>query len=145
MRRAALTLAALLALAGSAAAYWTSAGTSSGQGGTLAGPAAVTVSASAAPATLIPTGAPTGEVAATLTNPNAFPVTVRQLELDPAGFSANAAGCDLSFATQDNGGTGWTVPASGSLTIALPGSLTMGTAAADGCQGQTFTVFLRAS
>ena len=143
MRRALAVSLAALALAGSAFAYWSATGSASGSGQSLSGPVPVTVAAAAAPATLIPTGAATGEVRATITNPNAFEVRIRQLELD--GFSANATGCALSFTTQDNGGSGWTVPAGGSISVALPGSLTMGTTAANGCQGETFTVYLKAT
>jgi hypothetical protein len=87
-------------------------------------------------------------VSLTITNPNAYAVRVAQLSLDTAagsaGFSANAAGCALSFATQNNGGAGWTFP-SGATNLVLTGSMTMGTGAASSCQNQTFNVYIKAS
>jgi hypothetical protein len=55
----------------------------------------------------------------------------------------------LSFTTQTNLGAGWTVPGkvgavNGSLSITLTAALAMSTAAANACQGATFTVFLAA-
>ena len=38
----------------------------------------------------------------------------------------------------------WTVPASGSLSVTLPASLSMGTGAATACQGAQVRVYLRA-
>ena len=55
------------------------------------------------------------------------------------------SGCGLaplSFTTQTNGGAGWTVPGSGSLPVTLTDALSMGTGAANACQGATFTVYL---
>jgi hypothetical protein len=51
----------------------------------------------------------------------------------------------LGFTTQTNGGAGWTVPAGspGSLSIAMPGALTMTAGASNACQGATFTVHLK--
>lgn len=142
--------AALLAVAAaSALGYWSATGTGAGQAGALSGPAPVTISPATTSQELLPTGAPTGDVGLTISNPNAFPVHVNQLALDTlqgtGGFSANAASCALTFATQTNAGAGWDVPASGSLTLDLANSVTMGTAAASGCQGQTFAVYLEAS
>jgi hypothetical protein len=76
-------------------------------------------------------------------------VHINSLAIDTSqgssGFSANAASCALSFATQTNGGNGWTIaPNSSTLAIDLTSSVTMGTSAASGCQGQTFTVYLKA-
>ena len=90
----------------------------------------------------------TGDLRATITNPNPSRVRIGQLQLDTSqgtgGFSANAANCALSFASQNNGGNGWTIAGSGTLTIDLQSSLTMGTSAASSCQNQTFTVYLKA-
>ncbi|HET9720570.1 MAG TPA: hypothetical protein VFP55_10865 [Solirubrobacteraceae bacterium] len=97
---------------------------------------------------LLPTGTATGDVNVTLLNGNSAPVHINTLALDTsqgtAGFSANASGCSLSFAAQSNAGNGWTVPANGSLSVDLTGSVTMGTGAGGGCQGQSFTVYLKA-
>jgi hypothetical protein len=145
-----LTLALGLALG--ASAYLTATGSGSGGGGVNVTVQPVQVAA-ASPNTqsLLPTGVASGDVKATIANPNSFPVHIASLSLDTgqgsSGFSANAVSCALSFATQSNGGNGWTIPASGQsgnpLTIDLTSSLTMGTSAANSCQGVTFTVYLK--
>jgi hypothetical protein len=141
-------LAASLSLAGSAFGYWQASGAGTAAGSTSSGPAALAVAAAAPTQALLPTGAPSGDVSATITNPNPYAVRVSQLSLDTAsgtaGFSANATGCALSFATQDNGGAGWTIPP-GASNVVLPSSMTMGTGAASACQGRTFTVYVKAS
>ena len=149
MRRVARPFAvvALSLAAGSAYGYWHADGTGSAQATSLANPAAITVSPAAPAQQLLPgSGA---DAAATLTNPNPFPVHVNQLVLDSgsgtAGWSANASGCALSYAAQTNGGAGWTVPAAGTLPVTLAGAVSMGSSAASSCQGQTFTVYLSAS
>jgi hypothetical protein len=146
------TLAALvacLALSAGALAWWSTGGGGAGGGPADAAAAKVSITAGSASPTLLPNGAPSGDVSATITNPNSYAVHLPQLALDGAtgsgGFSGNASGCALSFATQTNGGAGWDVPASGSLDVILTSALTMGTAAADTCQGLTFTVYLVAS
>ena len=149
MRTAArVALVTFLCIAGgSAYAYWQGGGTGSAQATSLASPAAITVSPATPTQKLLP--GTTADAAATLTNSNPFPVHVSQLALDAAGgaggWSSNASGCALSYATQTNGGSGWTVPASGSLPVNLSGAVSMGTAAASSCQGLRFTVYLRAS
>ncbi len=96
-------------------------------------------------------------VAVTLGNPNAFPVRVGSLALNTTqgtgGYAVDAghASCGvaaLSYATQDNGGTGWTVPprvggVDGSLAVQLTGALSMSLSAPNACQGASFTVYLR--
>lgn len=141
-------LAALLATG--AWAYLTASASGAGSGGVSATLAAVTVSSSTGTQTMLPTGNATGDVDVTLHNGNSSPVHISSLSLDTAqgtsGFSSNAAGCALSFTTQTNGGAGWTIPASSSTAaIDLTNSVTMGTSAASSCQGQTFTVYLKAS
>jgi len=143
----AAVLAVTFAVAGSALAYW-SAGGAGSAAGTSSAPAALTVAAATPTQSLLPTGAATGDVSLTITNPNSYSVRVAQLSLDSAagnsGFSANAVGCALSFATQDNGGAGFTFP-SGSTSLVLTNSMTMGTGAVSSCQNRTFTVFLKAT
>jgi hypothetical protein len=89
----------------------------------------------------------------TISNPGTSSVRVGSLALDSGegveGFEVDPAhsDCDegdLGFTTQTNGGSGWTVPASGSTSVTLAGSLTMAVDASDDCQGATFTVYLRA-
>jgi hypothetical protein len=148
-RIGALTATLLCATAACTFAFWSATGAGAGQAGSLATPAPVTISPATTSQELLPTGAATGDVAVTITNPNPFPVHVNQLALDPvqgtSGYSANAAACELSFAPQTNGGAGWDVPATGSLSVDLTNSVTMGTGAASACQGQSFGVYLAAS
>ena len=90
----------------------------------------------------------------TITNPDAAQIRVGSLALDTSqgtgGFAVDGghSGCGLatfSFATQTNGGAGWTVPGSGTFPVTLPNALSMGTGAANACQGATFSVFLTAA
>ena len=87
----------------------------------------------------------------TVTNPNAAEIRVGSLALDTGqgngGFAVDGAhsGCGLaplSFVTQTNAGAGWTVPASGVLSVTLTNALSMGTGAANACQGASFSVYL---
>jgi hypothetical protein len=142
----------VLALAGSASGYLTASGSGAGGGSVNVTAQPVQIAAASGNTqSLLPTGVASGDVKATIANPNSFPVHVGSLSLDTSqgssGFSANAAGCALSFTAQSNGGKGWTIPASGQagnpLTIDLASSLTMGTGAANSCQGLTFTVYLK--
>jgi hypothetical protein len=55
----------------------------------------------------------------------------------------------LSFATQTDGGAGWTVPGkvgntNGTLAVSLTNALAMSLGAANACQGATTTVYLTA-
>jgi hypothetical protein len=145
-----LTLVIVLAVAVGAWAYFGSTGTGTGSGSASVTAQPVTISSATATSSLIPTGTATGDVNASINNPNSFSVHIAQITLDTGaslgtnGFSANAANCALSFAPQDNGGAGWTLPA-GDTSIDLSNSLTMGTTADNSCQGQTFTVYLAGS
>jgi hypothetical protein len=144
-----------VASGGAANAFWAGSGDGSGSGNTGA-PDAVRLSPAAPAATLAPGGQ--AGVVLTLSNPNAFPVTIRALALDTSGGSggyavdAGHSACGvgtLGFTTQTNGGNGWTVPArsggvDGALAATLAGALTMGVGAADACQGAAFTVYLMA-
>ena len=127
--------------AGAAYAYFTSTGTGSGSAttGTLQ---TVTVAATAgSPSTPLYPGQ-SGDVVLRLTNPNSFAVTL----VSVAGNGVISAdgghsGCDpsvVSFTDQ----TGLTVNIPGGVTtqVDLPGAAAMSTAAADGCQGATFSI-----
>ena len=153
--RIVLAGAAVLALASAALAFWTSAG--SGSATATAGSAqAVTVTPGTPSPNLYPGGQT--DVALTISNPNPFPVHVGSLALDlargAAGFGVDGThgSCDLSalsFASQTNGGSGWSVPpkigsTDGSLAIDLPGALSMATNAPGSCQGASFSVYLTA-
>jgi hypothetical protein len=151
-----LVSAVVIAGAGSGAwAYWKSAGSGSGSAGT-ATTVAISLSAGTPSALLYPGG--TTNVVLTATNPNRSPVRIGSLALNTtqgtgglavdAGHSACGVSA-LSFTTQSNGGAGWTVPAkvgsvNGTLSITLTAALAMSTAAANACQGATFTVYLGA-
>jgi hypothetical protein len=140
----------VLALAGSgvAYAYWSTAG--SGVGSAAAGTVTSLSLTPGTPANRLYPGA-SADVSLTITNPNAVTVRVPRLTLDTSqgtsGFSADAshAGCGLAaltYTTQTNSGNGWTVPASGSLTLTLSGALAMAASATNACQGATFQIFL---
>ncbi|HWI30006.1 MAG TPA: hypothetical protein VNT50_00810 [Microbacterium sp.] len=147
--------AVALTAGGVAHAYWTSgaAGAGAGDTGDL-DPLALSPGTPAAD--LFP-GAQT-DVVLTATNPNTIAAQIGSLSLDTSqgtgGFAVDGAhaGCSvaaLSFTTQTNGGTGWSVPArvgltDGSLAITLDDALSMSVAAANACQGATFTVYLAA-
>jgi hypothetical protein len=148
----ALLLAALtLLVAGVAAAYWSITGGGSATAAT-ATPSALTLTPGTPTAQLYPGGQAT--VVLTVTNPNPSQVRVGSLALDTSqgtsGFAVDAghSGCGLatlSFATQTNSGAGWIVPGSGVLPVTLTNALSMGTGAANACQGATFSVYLTAA
>jgi len=145
-----LTVLTLL-VGGVAAAYWSTTG-----GGSASAATANTSPLTLAPATptaqLFPGGQAT--VVLTINNPNAAQIRVGSLVLDTSqgtgGFAVDGAhsGCGLatlSFTTQTNGGAGGTVPGSGVLPVTLANALSMGTGAANACQGATFSVYLTAA
>jgi hypothetical protein len=151
-RPLALLLAALTVLvAGVAAAYWVTTGSGSAAA-TSGTPSALTLGPATPTAQLYPGGQ--ASVVLTVSNPNSGAVKVGSLALatgqGTGGFAVDAghSACgvaSLSFATQTNGGAGWTVPGSGSLPITLTSALSMGASASNACQGATFTVYLAAS
>jgi hypothetical protein len=104
-------------------------------------------------AELFPGG--TATVTVVVTNPNPYFVQLGSMVLyagdaEPFGVDNGHSGCDpsaLSFVAQDHGGTGWRIPpkagmTEGTLAIAMPAAMKMSDAAADACQGATFTVHL---
>lgn len=150
-------IAALAILAvpvgGIAYAFWSGTGVGAGAG-TSATTVALTLSPASPSAALYPGGQ--SNVVLTATNTNDSIVHISSLSLNTTqgtgGFSVDAghSGCSvaaLSFTTQTNGGSGWDVPArvgavNGTLPITLTNALAMTAAAADACQGATFTVYL---
>lgn len=160
MRRSRILIAAVSAgvaftsLPAPAAAYWEAAGSGSGIGATATVTAGVTISPGTAVQKLFPTGGTSGEVAVVLTNPNPSAVRVPQLALDTAqgtgGFAVDSAhsACpvsSLSYTTQTNGGAGWIVPASGSLSLHLTSAIGLAAAAPNACQDASVTVYLTTS
>lgn len=148
-----VAVAVALGGAGVAYAYWSAGGSGVAIGGT--GTTVPVVLGTATPTAALLPGSTSG-VVLTATNSNVSPVRINSFSLDTtqgtAGFAVDAAhvGCTLgvlSFTTQTNGGSGWTVPGkagstNGSLSITLTGSLSMSTAAANACQNASFTVYL---
>lgn len=151
-----LVVVAPLLVAGVAGAYWTG----SGGGGLGSGNTGTTQPVTLTPATptdeLYP-GA-RADVVLTVANPNGSPVVITSLRLDQTrgtgGFAVDAghAGCTtsaLTYTTQTNGGTGWTVPAragasDGILSIRLGDALAMAADSPNACQGASLTVYLAA-
>ena len=154
-RRKGLIVGAVLALLTlgtitTASAYWHDGGSGSGSAATGT-TQAVTLSPATATAQLYPGGQAAVELS--ITNPNPGSVRVGSLALEPAqgtgGFAVDGAhsGCvlsTLSFTTQTNTGAGWTVAGSGTLSVTLTNALSMTVAAANACQGASFTVYLAA-
>jgi len=145
-----LLVIVVLSSGGAAYAYWTASGSGAGAG-TTGGNVAVTLGPGTPTGDLYPGGQ--ADVVLTVSNPNASPVRIGSLALDPGqgtgGYAVDGghSGCDLStlsFTTQTNGGAGWTVPASGSLPVTLTSSLGMGAASVSACQGASFTVYVAA-
>jgi hypothetical protein len=145
---------AFLSLVAGAWAFWSTSG--SGNASTSAADAAAVTIGDATPANgLFPNG--TADVALKLSNPNPFQVSISSLALDMSqgtdGFDVDGAhsSCDvaaLSFDPQSNSGDGWKVPAKvgttpGTLDLDLPDAVSMSGAAANACQGATFTVYLK--
>lgn len=145
------TLVTLLAIAtiGPASAYWRGMGGGAGSAGT-GSTQPVTLSPATVSTQIYPGGQ--ASVAVVVTNPNPGPVRVGSLSLDPSqgvgGFAVDGphAACGvttLSYTTQSNGGSGWSIAGAGSLTFTFPSALTMGSGASSSCQGASFTVYLK--
>jgi hypothetical protein len=146
-------LVVALLLAGAAAAYFTASGSGSGSG-TVGNPAKLTISAGVNPSQPLFPGT-TGDVTVHITNPNTFAIHIGTIALDTSQGTAGSgysgpSGCDpppLTFTSQTNGGTGWTVPAhsgvDGVLDLDLTNSILLATTAANACQGGSFTVYLQ--
>jgi hypothetical protein len=153
--RVAAVAVGALALGGGVFAYFTATG--SGQArASITGADPVTITAATPTTALYPGGS--ADVAATIDNPNPFPVHLPSLVLDTSqgtdnGFSETGAqgACDLSTLSfngpQTDGGNDFVVPkkdvSDGTLDLDLPDALSMGTHAQTGCQGATFTVYLK--
>jgi hypothetical protein len=149
-----LTVLVFLGVAAGAWAYWGASGSGSGSASS-ANAQAVTVSVASPASELYPGGS--ADVALSVSNPNAFQVSIPSLALDTSqgtnGLDVDAAhsGCDVStlaFTPQSNSGGGWKVPpkvgsADGSLGLDLADAVSMSGSAANACQGATFTVHLK--
>lgn len=157
-RQATILLVAItiaIAAAAAAFAYWR--GSGDGDATTvLANVQSVTLQPGTQTAQLYPGG--DSSVSVVLSNPNSTFIQVGSIVLDPGAaqpfaVDSNHSGCAvsaLSFVAQDNGGAGWQLPpragsTDGRLAIDLPAAMKMSVAAANACQGATFTVQLKAS
>jgi hypothetical protein len=154
-KRKKMVLLAVLALAltaiGVAIAAWTTGGSGSGQAS--AGTAvSMSISAGTPSSNLYPTGS--ADVAAVVSNPNPYKVQVSSIALGAISVDAGHSGCNTASVSvtspQNNGGSGWTVPAAsggvnGSLNVDMANAISMSNAANDFCQGATFTVALTAT
>ena len=145
-KRAAVTVAglSLLLAAGVAYAAWTASG--SGLGYAKAGSAQdlTTVDASASVVnTLVPGG--TGDFAITVSNPNAYPVSVSAVTLNGSVTGTGGTGtCTTTGVTISQSAIDatvpFTVPAGGTYTDVVANGASMTNASDDGCQGATFQV-----
>jgi hypothetical protein len=146
-----LAAAAVAVCSAAAGAYWT--GSGSGSATTvLPDPHSLSLAPGIPTAQLYP--GDDASVAIVASNPNSYFLHIGSMRLDTAGqpFAVDAAhsGCDvsvLSFVTDDNGGLGWDIPpkvgaVDGTLTIDMAAAMRMTSAAANACQGATFTVRL---
>jgi hypothetical protein len=142
-----IVLVAALAIAASAIgvaiAAWTAGGSGSGQA--KAGTAQnLTISAGTPSTNLYPSAS--ADVAATINNPNPYPVHVSSISLGAVSVDAGHSTCNVSsVSVVSPQAAGWDVPASGSLPVDLAGAVSMDNTATDACQGATFTVALTAT
>jgi hypothetical protein len=150
-RLAAVAVTGLLVAGVAAYGAWSVSG--SGTGSASAATATNLTLTPATPATaLYPNG--DADVATTIANGNPFPVHVSSIALDTGhgsnGLAVDAghSGCDLStlsFAAQTNGGSGWDIPANGTLDVDAADAVSMSGAAGDACHGASFALYLTAT
>lgn len=137
----ALAAAVVLSTAGGVAyAYWTTTGSGTGSGstGTVV---ALTTSASTPSATqLVPGGS--APLVVTVTNPNASGVVITSIQLDgtrSVGVSGAVGTCTAPPVGVD-ATTNLPLAAGATATFEVAGATTLGSSAASGCQGATFTI-----
>ena len=149
---ASAALVLMLSIAGLASAYLSAKSTQGVGVVPVAGALGLTSTPVLVTTGLYPGGA--SDLSLIVRNANASLVHIDSLALDTTrgtgGFASDQPACTapaLAYATQTNGGAGWSVPAQvsgtpGQLSIRLAGALTMGASAGSACQGATFTVYL---
>ena len=122
-------VAALIATAGTAFAYWATTG--SGSGSATTGTMTFTVTAQTNASALVPGG--TAGVTATVANPNGYALPVTSITA--GAISASCTSPAVTFTAPS------TLPtlAAGSNTYTL-GTANMGTSASSDCQGKTITI-----
>jgi len=150
-----VAIAIAVAVAAVAFAYWR--GSGNGEATTvLPDVQSITLQPGMQTAQLYPGGE--SSVSVVLSNPNSTFVKVGSIVLDPGAaqpfaVDSSHSGCGLSalsFVAQDNDGVGWWIPpragsTDGSLAIDMPAAMKMSVAAANACQGASFTLQLKAS
>ena len=146
----ALALPAVV-VGGVANGYWSSGGGGAGSAGT--GTAELVSLSNGNPSDALFPGH-SSDLSVTVTNPNSYAVHLSTLALDTSRgtggllVDASHASClpgVLSFATQSNGGTGWTISADGTAALHLPNAVTMAIGASNACQDADFNVYLVAT
>ena len=147
LRTAVVAACAFAVLVTSSWAYIRLTGAGSGSGTATVDRTVTIAKGATLTTTLIPSGTPTGTLSVSLANATSDTLRVPSLALDTSqgtnGFSAQAVTCKLSYATQTNGGSGWTVPAGATLDLSLTKAVTMGTDAPASCNGADLVVFLK--
>jgi hypothetical protein len=128
------TIVAGLAVTGVAFAAWTSTGT--GTATASAGNAKSLVVEGADVNGLFPTGSVT--VPVTVTNPNDYKIALSSLEF--TGASTTQAGCDASVVTAPSKSGLTDVLGANGGSATLDFTVSMSNAAADACQGASFTL-----
>ena len=137
-----LAVTATMAISGVAFASWTLSGSGTGTAGAANALGLTSVSISVADS-LYP-GA-TSDATITVTNPNPFPVSITAVDFTGSvAVTGDPAGCtdsvDHAVSFADSSSLSLFVDANAdAATVTLPGAVTMGSTAADACQGQTFT------
>ena len=138
-------------IGGVASGYWSSSGGGGGSAGT--GTVQLVALSNGNPSDDLFPGH-SSDLAVTVTNPNPYSVHLSTLTHDTSrgtgGFVVDAghAAClpgVLSFASQSNGGTGWTISASGGAALHLNNAVTMAIGAPNACQDADFGVYLVAT
>jgi hypothetical protein len=142
---AATAVAGVLAT-GAAYAYWSATGSGNAAVGSLTAQPLSVAAVSTVVSDLYP--GKTDDVSFVVSNPNPYPVALNGATVSGAPTSSSEATCpgaaNLTIATGPFVLTG-TVPAAsgstpGTLTVSIPGLVTMKTSADNNCQGRTFSV-----
>lgn len=150
VRAAIVTSAAAVVVllgAGIAIAAWTSSGsgTASAKAGTALPPTTGDIGTAAFTSTTLYPGG-TGDVQLVVKNPNPYPVKVVSVAPLPepittSGATGKCADHGVTFAAPTHQITaGNAIAAGGSVTLTLPGAVTMDAGAENGCQGALFAI-----
>lgn len=133
--------AILVAAVGVAYAAWTAGGSGSGYAKATTAQALGTIDVSATTSATLYPGA-TGDLKLEIDNPNPYPVRITSVSGAGTITSDKGAACDASTGVSfaDQSGLTLDVPGSSSATFTLSGSVSMGNASDNSCQGAVFTV-----